>query len=407
MIAPESTLLLSNFIIEYRTDDNISNSVTESMNQDGVWKQADEVGHAVEDWKSVKAFRIIMKEGIVLPHYTSADFIVPMRAPNYMYDEDSGGRYANNSFAISYDAQTYGQSNIVSAALLLNIPVKKVWNGGSNDMHKEIEIQLLSRISGSGDFKPLLDENGNEERITLNAEDANLKGEWTGLFLNKPVANIFGELYEYTVNEVTELDNFENTVTGEVRRGFVVTNTYIPPNTNITVSTEWLNGENAEKPGTSVTLMVKDSEGNFVQALDEEGNPITVVVDEEGNATFTEVPVTDKDGNPLTYTVVQEGLEESDWTNVSITEITPGTNEDGVVTVDPTQTNIHVVNEYVVTPILEPEPQPITEVEVTPPTVKPAPKTGDMGVMAPVVTLIAAMAMYVLVVGKKKEVNTK
>ena len=62
--------------------------------------------------------------------------------------------------------------------------------------------------------------------------------------------------------------------------------------------------------------MVKDSEGNFVQALDEEGNPITVVVDEEGNATFTEVPVTDKDGNPLTYTVVQEGLEESDWTNV-------------------------------------------------------------------------------------------
>lgn len=126
MIAPESTLLLSNFIIEYRTDDNIPNSVTESMNQDGVWKQADEVGHAVEDWKSVKAFRIIMKEGIALPHYTSADFIVPMRAPNYMYDEDSGGRYANNSFAISYDAQTYGQSNIVSAALLLNIPVKKV-----------------------------------------------------------------------------------------------------------------------------------------------------------------------------------------------------------------------------------------------------------------------------------------
>lgn len=292
------------------------------------------------------------------------------------------------------------------------ITLTKEWLNGPTP-REDVTFILYRNIEGS-DLVEV-------DRITLTKE--NLVGEenvetWSLTVGDLDLTDQNGNPYIYSVEEENVPANYEASVIDRLS----ILNTFVVPTSDITVTTEWLNGDDVEKPGTTVTLMVKDEEGNFTPVLDEEGNPVTTTVDEEGNATFTNVSLTDVKGNPLTFTVVQEGLEDTDWINESITEITPAYLEEGILRINSENTIVNVVNKYVAPPIPEPEPEDDDVVVIVTPgkdddkvkpdakptsTPKPSqsPKTGDTGIMISVIVLIVSLTMVALVNKKKKSVN--
>lgn len=72
-LATSSALSLGDFIVEYRIDNNIPALVNDAMAQNNLWMTADQISTIPDGWALVKAVRIIMKDDVALPAYTSAD----------------------------------------------------------------------------------------------------------------------------------------------------------------------------------------------------------------------------------------------------------------------------------------------------------------------------------------------
>ena len=241
-----------------------------------------------------------------------------------------------------------------------SVEVNTTWIGGAEgNIAKPGTTVTLKVKNTDGDFVPAKDKDGNEITATV---DADGKASFTDV----PLSDENGRPLTYTVTQtgLDDSDWAEKSITdvtpGEVKDGQIqpksdkdrkiaVVNEYQPPAADITVSTEWKNGEQLAKPGTTVTLLVKNADGEFVPAKDKDGKEITVTVGKDGKATFPDVPLTDSQGNPLTYTVAQTGLDGTHWANESIEEITPGVFDVETGRVSATgDTDVHLVNKYVV-----------------------------------------------------------
>ncbi|HZJ86971.1 MAG TPA: Cna B-type domain-containing protein, partial [Erysipelothrix sp.] len=171
-----------------------------------------------------------------------------------------------------------------------DISVKKQWiNGPDID---EVEVELL-QIMGNDSHRY------NDEIITLKATD-NFEYIWKDV----PKTDIDGNLYSYTVNEVSNdkgvvtikvdgVDHkFNYTFATSTGNTWFLRNEYIVEETEVEFTKEWIGGPEV-KPEIKVQLL-----RNGLAYKD----PITL---QNGETTgkWTNLPKTDLKGNPYTYTV--------------------------------------------------------------------------------------------------------
>ncbi len=228
------------YTITYRTDDYIPQDAAEAQSNTRFWLTDTQVS----DWSQVKAISIVLNEGFTLEGYHTADFIVNMKAPEYVEGEYYNGLTANNNFAVSYDGDNWGRSNTVSDGLFYFIPVSKTWSGGDPQKREPVTVTLMSREVDVGlPYTPVRDELGNPLTKVLGPNaDPNL--DWKDVFAELPVISENGVYLEYTVIE-DPVVNHETLITGNFHDGFVLQNAYKSPNILIVGEKTWKDGPSA------------------------------------------------------------------------------------------------------------------------------------------------------------------
>lgn len=354
---------------------NLSNVVQEALSS-GEWLTADQVA----DWSQVTAINIKSEEGTSLHPSNAVDFILDVQAPSYVKGKVFPFDRANNNFVVSYDEENlvWGQSNTVYHKLLKSFAVEKEWVGPAADA---VRVSLLQN-----GVPYLVDPDGDGVKvpwIVMLTE----KDEWYQEFYDLPAVDANGRTYTYSVVEtavqVYERDEngviltdgdgnpvilredtmdeatYTSTTNGSMILGFTVTNTFVSPEYPIKADLTWLKDETITvKPDVTFTLRVKTPTGAYEDVLDASGNPLTMTVSNDDAFTdglnFGAQPVFDAEtGEALTYTIMQSGLDDTDWVEQSISDVTPAKIDGDVLsaqTFDPdndvTEDTLHVVNQY-------------------------------------------------------------
>ena len=217
------------------------------------------------------------------------------------------------------------------------VDVAKVWkdadgSGLDAESTTPVDVQLMKTVDGKS--TPLGDP------VELNA-----KNEWKHTFTNLPVIEkIDGKKLDvtYWVEEIA-VSGFKSELTGDAENGFVLTNTQIPPVSEVPVEKVWKAADGSElDPSESqpVKVQLKKTVGD---ATDKVGEPVELNAGNGWKYTFTNLPVTEKvDGEKVDIHYSVEELSVEGFTS----KVT-GNAQDGF-TITNTQT-----------------PPPVTEVNVT------------------------------------------
>ncbi len=232
----------------------------------------------------VTAIKITMDEGVILSANELVQFIVPMTTPEYVVGENLYELNAYNDFTVSYtDGVSFGVTNNVYNNLLRRFEVNKVWDNSSGDRF-DITVQLLQNGTNySSTEYPT-------GQITISAAN-----NWLNIFEKLPARDSYGNLYQYTVEEVGagtgSLENYYTEIEGDHDAGFTITNTeYASIGDRIWEDTNGDGVQDAGEAGISgITVELVDLSTNSVIA--------TAVTDENGNYLFEKIV-------PGTYKVV-------------------------------------------------------------------------------------------------------
>jgi LPXTG-motif cell wall-anchored protein len=165
---------------------------------------------------------------------------------------------------------------------LIDVTATKIWVGGPTP-RPTVTFQLYRRISG-----------GVDEAVggTKDLPNGTTEATWTGL----PKTDPQGNNYIYTVKEVGTPTNYTKS---EV--GLTVTNTYVPPKTDITANKVWVGGP---APRPTITFQLYRSVlGGAAVAVGDTKDLVNGVL----QVTWNDMAVTDSNGNPYTYTVKEVG----------------------------------------------------------------------------------------------------
>jgi LPXTG-motif cell wall-anchored protein len=163
-----------------------------------------------------------------------------------------------------------------------DITANKVWSGGPAP-RPTITFQLYRSVLGGaavaiGDTKDLI--------------NGVLQVTWNDM----PLADGDGNPYTYTVREVGTPTNYTKN-----ESGLTVTNTYVPPKTDITANKIWSGGPT---PRPTITFQLYRSVlGGVEVAVGDTKDLVNGVL----QVTWPQMPTTDNDGNPYTYTVKEVG----------------------------------------------------------------------------------------------------
>ena len=134
-----------------------------------------------------------------------------------------------------------------------------------------------------------------DKKVTLSAAN-----QWSARFTDLPV-NKAGKKIAYTVKEeLEEGSKYTAVVTGSAEAGFVITNSYEPAKTDISVSKEWDDADNQDnlRPA-SVTVRL------YADGKPVDGKTATLNAANKWTATFENLPVY-KSGTAIVYTVVED-----------------------------------------------------------------------------------------------------
>ena len=134
-----------------------------------------------------------------------------------------------------------------------------------------------------------------DKKVTLSAAN-----QWSARFTDLPV-NKAGKKIAYTVKEeLEEGSKYTAVVTGSAEEGFVITNSYEPAKTDISVSKEWDDADNQDnlRPA-SVTVRL------YADGKPVDGKTATLNAANKWTATFENLPVY-KSGTAIVYTVVED-----------------------------------------------------------------------------------------------------
>ena len=134
-----------------------------------------------------------------------------------------------------------------------------------------------------------------DKKVTLSAAN-----QWSARFTDLPV-NKAGKKIAYTVKEeLEEGSKYTAVVTGSAEAGFVITNSYEPAKTDISVSKEWDDADNQDNLRPASVTVRLYADGNPV-----DGKTATLSAANKWTATFENLPVY-KSGTAIVYTVVED-----------------------------------------------------------------------------------------------------
>ena len=184
-----------------------------------------------------------------------------------------------------------------------SVTVMKKWDDGENRdgvRTKDITVALVIK-SGEEQFKAK-DMNGADvPDIKLNAD-----GNWTGRFENLPVLDEDGKTIEYSVVETEAPAGYEPKLEGDAKKGYTITNTYVPKTTTVEAYKVW-EGE----PETKADLLRKDvtlhlfgmKDGSIVYDAG-----VREIKKGEERAEWKDIPAY-SDGSLMTWQVVEDAVE--------------------------------------------------------------------------------------------------
>ena len=176
----------------------------------------------------------------------------------------------------------------------IDITGTKVWENGSKP---SVELQLFR------DGKAL---DRDEYTISLDgSEETPWTHTWTGL----DKTDINGKAYKYTVDEVKVPDNYEKVVSED---GLTVTNKFVSPKVDIPVEKVWNDGNNQDgnRPDSIEVELLANGERVDI-------DNITLNVENQWKASFSDLPTLDSQGKDITYTVNEVGVPSSYKSEVS------------------------------------------------------------------------------------------
>ena len=165
-------------------------------------------------------------------------------------------------------------------------------------------------------------------------EDDDWSWKWEDLPKYKAVTEDGETTYveiEYTVEE-TEVTYYE---TENSETGYDITNTHTPFESTVTVVKSWndANDQDGVRP-TSITLVLKDSNGLIIQDANNNG---LITLTAENDWTFTKVLPRRSNKTDLTYTVQEIGVVTEDYTAEiadPVASTTTGTNDNQTITLN-------------------------------------------------------------------------
>ena len=214
---------------------------------------------------------------------------------NVITGTDAEGTYAVN---VSGDADKGFTITNTHTPTTVRLKISAVWDDADDQdgiRPKDTKIILLA------DGKPATDDKGDPIEMTLN-EDNKWKGVFSGLPQKKDGKDITYTVEEEKTKVITGVDGpetYADAVTGNISRGFVVTNTHTPLKTEVKVSKVWDDKEDMDeiRPGSVDIRLLADGADS--------GQIITLDAENQWTATFTELNK-NKAGKPVKYTVEEE-----------------------------------------------------------------------------------------------------
>ena len=169
----------------------------------------------------------------------------------------------------------------------VSVSVEKIWNDSNNQDQKRPTSITVRLHAGS-------EQVGSE--ITLSESDQ-WKHTWSDLYKYDQTT---GAAIVYTVTE-DEVSNYSTQITQKdnSENSYVVTNSYTPGQTSVTVEKEWIDGDNAKRtrPASVSVQLLADGEAS--------GGPVTLDASKNWEYTWTGLPEK-KDGKAIVYTVSEE-----------------------------------------------------------------------------------------------------
>ena len=156
-----------------------------------------------------------------------------------------------------------------------DLSVEKAWVNGETLRPGSIQVELLK-------------DGVVHDTVTLDNSNS-----WKHSWSNLAATDINGTAYTYTVREKTAVPGFGTAVTGSEADGWVITNTYNVPTTDLNVEKAWENGETVRPDAIEVELL----QNGVVYE--------TVTLNAENNwkHQWTDLAKTADDGTAYTYTV--------------------------------------------------------------------------------------------------------
>ena len=182
----------------------------------------------------------------------------------------------------------------------VTVKVKKVWEDSNNAANKRptaIKVQLKNNAAIV-----------REERVTGSGN------EWTYTFENVAKYNGYGDVINYTVEEIEEqtedLKFYEKKITGDKDSEYVITNKFKVPDEKIEINVNktWEDNNNeANKRPQSIKYILKGGATDVEQVVS--GNRTT---DVNWNYTFTNLAKYNAQGNEITYTLEEQEVNAND-----------------------------------------------------------------------------------------------
>ena len=182
----------------------------------------------------------------------------------------------------------------------ITVKVKKVWEDSNNAANKRptaIKVQLKNNAAIV-----------REERVTGSGN------EWTYTFENVAKYNGYGDVINYTVEEIEEqtedLKFYEKKITGDKDSEYVITNKFKVPDEKIEINVNktWEDNNNeANKRPQSIKYILKGGATDVEQVVS--GNRTT---DANWNYTFTNLAKYNAQGNEITYTIEEQEVNAND-----------------------------------------------------------------------------------------------
>ena len=182
----------------------------------------------------------------------------------------------------------------------ITVKVKKVWEDSNNAANKRptaIKVQLKNNAAIV-----------REERVTGSGN------EWTYTFENVAKYNGYGDVINYTVEEIEEqtedLKFYEKKITGDKDSEYVITNKFKVPDEKIEINVNktWEDNNNeANKRPQSIKYILKGGVTDVEQVIS--GNRTT---DANWNYKFTNLSKYNAQGNEITYTVEEQEVNAND-----------------------------------------------------------------------------------------------